>query len=152
MLLLLLQDDRDAPSNKEVAAVDIASVSETTACCFVNFVVDVDEGSLSMAIESLYSCKSSSIVITLLFFFFSNYSKAILINAGGSVRKRLRFVLAFGNDIKHGPTEAPMTLIENGANVGFPNAKVSSLSLVKKFAATFLCVSTLICMHCNCVI
>ena len=69
MLLLLLQDDRDAPSNKEVAAVDIASVSETTACCFVNFVVDVDEGSLSMAIESLYSCKSSSIVITLLFFF-----------------------------------------------------------------------------------
>ena len=27
--------------------------------------------------------------------------------------------------IKHGPTEAAMALIENGANVDFPNAKVS---------------------------
>ena len=39
--------------------------------------------------------------------------------------------------IKHGPTEAAMALIENGANVDFPNAKVSSLSSVKKFAAAF---------------
>ncbi len=60
-----------------------------------------------------------------------------MINAGGSVRKRLRFVLAFGNDIKHGPTEAPMTLIENGANVGFPNAKVSLLSSVKNLLQHF---------------
>jgi ankyrin repeat protein len=39
--------------------------------------------------------------------------------------------------IKHGPTEAAMSLIENGANVNFPSAKVSSLSSVKKFAAAF---------------
>jgi hypothetical protein len=39
--------------------------------------------------------------------------------------------------INHGPTEATMALIENGANVDFPNAKVSSLSSVKKFAAAF---------------
>ena len=39
--------------------------------------------------------------------------------------------------IKHGPTKAAMALIENGANVDFPNAKVSLLSSVKKFAAVF---------------
>ena len=60
---------------------------------------------------------------------------AISIHAGGSVRKRQRFHLAFGNQA--GPTEAAMALIENGANVNFPNAKVSSLSSVKKFAAAF---------------
>jgi ankyrin repeat protein len=66
----------------------------------------------------------------------------------------------YGNDydsalhlaIKHGPTKAAMALIDNGANVDFPNAKVSSLSSLKKFAAEFFCVSILICMHCNCVI
>ena len=39
--------------------------------------------------------------------------------------------------IKHGPTKAAMALIENGANVDFPYVKVSSISSVKKFAATF---------------
>jgi hypothetical protein len=54
-------------------------------------------------------------------------------------------VAVYGNDydsalhltIKHGPTEAAMALIENEANVDFPNANVSSLSSVKKFAAAF---------------
>jgi ankyrin repeat protein len=54
-------------------------------------------------------------------------------------------VAVYGNDydsalhlaIKHGPTEVAMALIENGANVDFPNAKVSLLSSVKKFAAVF---------------
>jgi hypothetical protein len=41
---------------------------------------------------------------------------ATSIHAGGSVQKRLRFVLVFCN-------QATMALIENGANVDCPNAK-----------------------------
>ena len=43
---------------------------------------------------------------------------AISIHAGGSVQKRLRFVLPFGNQAR-----SAMALIENGANVDCPNAK-----------------------------
>jgi hypothetical protein len=60
---------------------------------------------------------------------------AISIHAGGSVQKRLQFGLAFGNQAH--TTKAAMALIENGANVNFPDAKVSSLSSFKKFAAAF---------------
>ena len=61
---------------------------------------------------------------------------AILIRAGGSVQNNYDSALHLA--IKHCPTKAAMALIENGANVDFPNAKVSSFSLVKKFAAAFL--------------